>query len=1449
MGDKVNAVVQDKPCFTHKIELCFINEYVAPELNGKLKRQILIILLVLALLAGSSVCYADSTTPDINAVKTYTQIPGVTSAEKDAIEKLKSLHKNFSYGSILSTEAFILPDGKYAGFSTLLCELLSGLFGIPFVQEFHPWNELKSQFDSGEIDFIGDLTSTIERRKTYLMTYSIAERSLGVFTSESSEKKIERESDLEGLRIAFYKETVTFDAISYVYPTLNFEALYFENAEDAARALKNGTVDALILDAVESYTFANYDFIRIRKILPLVYTPVSMSAKKSELEPVISVVNKYLEAGGIDKFYELYREGNAEYAKYAFNMALTNEEKAYLGNMAASGEKVPVALESDNYPVSFYNDQEFQFQGIAPDYLAEISRLTGIEFEAATGKHTPWVVIMEKLKTGEISMVSELLYTEERAGNFLFSEPYSTDRYALLSKLNYPKLELYQVIRTKVGAMRGTAYEELYNLWFPDNNNLKLYNSSLTDGIRALETGEIDLYMASEYLLLALRNYLEKPEFKTNIVFGFPVQESLFGFNKNEVLLHSIICKAQRCIDSSKIEEEWKNRVFDYSVKAASERQVFFSVTVLILFLSLIAMGFLLLSNSNLKDSYREKMLTLSAVYKAIPDQVYSMNKDLKFTSCNLKYEEYHGLTESEIIGKTDLEIYADAPDPELVKSIMEVNNSVINERKTITTGETHIRPGKKSVILKTTKTPLIQNDKVIGLLGISSDITEHSEAVNAANEASRAKSAFLARMSHEIRTPMNAIIGMAELALREEDINSVHRHIRTVKQAGAHLLSLINDILDFSKIEVGKLEILEDEFTVASLINDVISIIRMRTVDTNIRFVVNIDCNIPSLLIGDETRIRQVLLNILNNAVKYTERGFVSFTAQCEIVGEKNINLIMEVMDSGKGIKQEDVSKLFGEYMQVDQSKNKGIEGVGLGLAITWNIVKAMGGDIKVYSEYGKGSIFTVTIPQKVSSSSPLASVKDPDKIRVIVYERREIFANSIAFTIDNLGVGCTLVSSNSELRSELSANEYNFIFISFSLYESNRAAILKSGKQAKVVLLTEFGEASNEKKLSTVAMPVYSIPIANILNGISESFNLSENLETIGRFVAPEAIVLVVDDVSTNLRVAQGLMAPYKMQVDLCRSGQDAIQAVTDIRYDLVFMDHKMPNMDGAEATELIRKKGNEDPYYKNLPIIALTANAVSGVKETFLKSGFDDYLSKPIDTTKLNAILEKWIPKGKQKRSLTNDDEITAEVNVESFEEIQIEGLNNKKGLFFSGGKEKSFVETLGIFHKDGLEKIKDINDCLDKGNLELYTIHVHALKSASANIGAEALAETAAILEQAGERQDKEYIGAHTPAFLAALEVMLRDIMNVLVIRQSKIEKDSYDTKEFNMELSILKEALKSFDAGTINKSVENLENIVRSGSVRRHILDISEKILIGEYEEALDIVEKLLKEGD
>jgi CheY-like chemotaxis protein/HPt (histidine-containing phosphotransfer) domain-containing protein len=581
--------------------------------------------------------------------------------------------------------------------------------------------------------------------------------------------------------------------------------------------------------------------------------------------------------------------------------------------------------------------------------------------------------------------------------------------------------------------------------------------------------------------------------------------------------------------------------------------------------------------------------------------------------------------------------------------------------------------------------------------------------------------------------------------------------------------------------------------------------------------------------LYGDETRIRQILLNVLSNAAKYTKKGFVSFSVNGEITDNETVLLTIDITDSGKGIKKEDIKKLFGDFAQVDMKANIGIEGSGLGLAITRSLTQAMGGDVKVQSEYKKGSTFTIELPQKIRSTEPLAAAENPEEKNVLVYEQNEIYADSIVCGVDNLGVECERAENYEELREKLKTKSYSFIFASNILLGNVKKAAKEFKSDAQIVMLAEFGDTTADENLSILAMPAQSISIANILNGVSDSFSYSTNESSTIRFTAPNARVLVTDDIGTNLKVAEGLMLPYKMHVDLCMSGTEAIEAVKEVRYDLVFMDHMMPEMDGIEATKIIRELGND-----NLPIIALTANAVSGVKEMFLANGFNDFLSKPIDTVKLNSILAKWIPKGKQKK--LNDEEKV----VDEIVDLKIEGVNVKKGIKMAGGTLELYMRILATFHKDGIQKIEEIRASLETGNYPLYTTYAHALKSASANIGAFSLSDFAKDLEAAGRRADSAFVELNNVKFLANLETILGDIGRVLASNREK-EQSSVDLKILKNELCKLKEALAVLDFDTINRASDYLQKFVHVNEVGASVEKILQSVLIGEYDEAVNVI--------
>ena len=865
------------------------------------------------------------------------------------------------------------------------------------------------------------------------------------------------------------------------------------------------------------------------------------------------------------------------------------------------------------------------------------------------------------------------------------------------------------------------------------------------------------------------------------------------------------------------------------------------------------------LAKKRFEKKYNDQKEFISAVYDSLPDFLYSKDINGVFTSYNKSLAAFMGCDEREMIGKKIIELRTISSD--VTAAVAEVDAKVIKEGKISKVEEWVLFPDGSSRLLEIVKTPLMHDGEVIGLLGIDRDITEHKEAVIAAHSASRAKSNFLAKMSHEIRTPMNAIIGMAELALRASTLVEAKQYTFTAKQAGRYLLSIINDILDFSKIEMGKLEITPGDYSFSSMLNDIISIIRMRVVDSQLRFAINIDSSIPSSLYGDETRMRQILLNLLTNAVKFTEKGFVLLTVTGTVEDNGNVNLVIEVTDTGKGIKQEDIDSLFKEYMQIDYDENRNIEGTGLGLAITRDIIKKMGGEITVSSEYGKGSTFTVMLTQKKRSDEVLASVKNPEEVNVLIYERRAIYAFSFGIALDNLGVPCTQVTDDMEFCETIANKPYTHIFIPFLLFERNISAILNFCKDARIIILAEFGTAIADKNFSTLVMPAYSIPIANILNGLTDNSLYSENIGNAIQITAPKAKVLIVDDIMTNLKVTHGLLLPYKMKVDLCKCGKEALEALAVKRYDLIFMDHKMPNMDGFETTMRIRKMESGDGYYKNVPIIALTANAISGIREEFLVKGFSDFLSKPIDTARLNFVLEKWLPKHKQKRvskeesasiSVIESSVIVSDISdrgiIENgvFAEINIEGIDIGKSFFKSAGTVELFYETLAIFYKDGKEKIREIQTCIHTGDLELFTIHVHALKSASANIGALELSETAAFLENAGKHNETDDIKLHTPAFLVALDSLLEKIAGALEDRKQISVEKPCDMEYIGHILAELKTALQSLDAGTVNRTIRELQKAAQTGDIADAVGSISDKILFGEYDEAQEIVDDLLK---
>ena len=631
---------------------------------------------------------------------------------------------------------------------------------------------------------------------------------------------------------------------------------------------------------------------------------------------------------------------------------------------------------------------------------------------------------------------------------------------------------------------------------------------------------------------------------------------------------------------------------------------------------------------------------------------------------------------------------------------------------------------------------------------GINTNREQMLRSVEEARRAERYKSDFLANMSHEIRTPMNAIIGMCELIMRD---NTLSDHTRencfNIQASGKSLLAIINDVLDFSKIESGNMELLNAEFNIASILNDVINMSEARREAKKIEILVDVEPDIPRGLLGDEVRIRQVMINLMTNAIKFTEKGSVtlkvSHTAQ-----DYGVNLIVLVADTGIGITEENIEKLFTSFRQVNTHKNHSVEGTGLGLAICKRLIRQMGGFISVRSKYGEGSEFLFVIPLRVADARPFVTVREPEGIHAVacfgdqdaVRGQERVFCE----TSQRLGIGYKCAGSLEELKALMAREKFTHLFINKKEYLGDGDFFASLAQQMRVFVIQDRIDALTlPEGIRPIYRPFYVIPAVSALNNEHIVLNLNERRGADIRFTAPKAKILIVDDNAVNLKVATGLMQPYNMQIATAQSGAAAIDRLREQDIDLVFMDHMMAEMDGVEATAIIRSM--EGDYYRKLPIIALSANAVNGAREMYLNAGFNDFLAKPIEMPILDRILRSYLPKDYMQPPTKLYLGKWGRRKSDRQESGQSALLNAEVGISYMGGNEEAYREILGLYLQKSGEMIAQIGRLFDQRDLKHYAIAVHALKSSSLSIGAIKLSELAKELETAAKAGSLEAEG--------------------------------------------------------------------------------------------------------
>lgn len=715
--------------------------------------------------------------------------------------------------------------------------------------------------------------------------------------------------------------------------------------------------------------------------------------------------------------------------------------------------------------------------------------------------------------------------------------------------------------------------------------------------------------------------------------------------------------------------------------------------------------------------------------------------------------------------------------------------------------------------------------------------------AIQAGYEIQRAaqlKTDFLANMSHEIRTPMNAVIGMAELALREEISPQAINYIQQIRSSGKSLLSIINDILDFSKIESGKLDIIKEEYEPLTLFNEVAAIIMTRLENKNVELIMDLNPDMPQKLIGDSLRIRQILINIMNNAAKFTAKGHIKVNVDFENSEFDEIILQVCVEDTGIGIKSEDLSRIFNSFQQLDSKRNRNLEGTGLGLTISKQLLSLMDGKIWVESEYKKGSRFYFWIPQEVSVRNSSLRITETDGITVCAQIDNQDIKKQFSKDLHRLKVPCKILKKDFSLRDGFEAirrsskMSHIYFFIQKEKLTEEDIHILEQNENVTGVLITDFFsvEKYSIKNLITVKKPVSAITAALVLN---QKLSVEDkNTDSDFGFTAPEAKILVVDDNSINISVTKGLLEPLKMQIDCVLNGKAALQKIKSEKYDLIFMDHMMPEMDGVETTLAIRQ---QYPDYDSVPIIALTANAVGNARDLFIRAGMNDFVAKPIELRLITAKVRQWLPASKIiRQSLSKE-------NSEKDSPLPILGdLDVKRAIKLLGSKQL-FDTIIKEFFRTINTKAQAIKEYEKKEDWTAYTIEVHALKSTAKQIGAYSLSEKAAALEKAGNQKDSVMIHLHTDALLRQYGAYIPVLSGYCT---SGSEKKT-STKEISREklsgyldrIKTLSEDLNIESIESLTRELEDYRLSKSETTLLRKLLEASQNFDVTEIEKITD----------